>query len=156
MIEAKTIFNSEHTKKMWSNIGIKKMGRGFEIFNSDFVNLGIEDKKISKIPKQDKHDVFTWIYAGNSLMSFKDHKKFLLVFDRMYSLGNEFNVKMYLSTFFLDKIDISKYPWLTINPSLTQEEFWIEASRCHAFLSTSKDETYGIAYWELMEIGRCV
>lgn len=142
-----TIFNSMHTMMEFSKMA--KSGQ-LAILGQKYINLGIELEKLCKI-KSEKYKEFTWIFPGNALLSVKNLELFFKVFDKLYETGRKFKVKMYLAENFIPKAPVRDY--LEVSKSLPQEEFWKEASKCHAFLATSKSESYGMAYWELMALG---
>lgn len=152
---APLIVNSKYTKTILKEDFTKLGWVGSQIFaDTRAVNLGIPFDDMKPHLNNAKYPDFTFLFPGNYLMGFKHVEKQLEVFDALYKMGHKFKVKFFLVDKFLNDERLKK-PYIEVAPTLKREEFWAEANKCHAFLSTSDIESYGIAYWELCEAG-CV
>ncbi|MCK9544430.1 MAG: hypothetical protein M0R03_20620 [Novosphingobium sp.] len=150
-----TIYNSDYAKAMNEKKMFKAGISPFEFFakSKHFIaNLGIPFSSINRVKSTEKNEKFTFLFPGNSLMSFKNFDVFIKIFDKLYETGRKFEVKLFLLNKDFGKTGLDR-PYISLNKTLPREEFFKEASKCHAFLSTSKGETYGLAYWELCEAG---
>lgn len=145
-----SVFNSAYSKEMIEKDmkGIGIVPSMFSWGDNDFATIGIPMEEMSKHQETKKHDKFTFIYAGNSLMNFKRIDRLIDIYEKLYIMGKDFVVKFYLLDKDIDN-ELLKKPYIEVNKTLSREEFWKESSRCHAFISTSTGESYGIAYWEL-------
>jgi hypothetical protein len=136
-----------------------------KVFNPSYVskkarpriaNLGVNFEMVNQAKSTEKHKKFTIIYSGSHLMAFKNIETQLKTYDYLYKSGLDFEFRLYL----YDGWDYKKgeklvdsRPYLHLNHALPHTEFIKEASKCHMFFHSSKNETYGFAIWELIEAG---
>lgn len=111
----------------------------------------------SKLPKKasgrQDEGLFKFIYPGNSMLAFKHLEKQIDIFDKLWAKRQDFVVDYFVLENYHSKFPKEGRPWLILNESLDQECFWQEASKHDAFISTSSNESFGLSYWELSEIG---
>lgn len=144
-----TIFNSMSSLEQFKELQSKVLSYGL-ISKSHLsaIPIGVDIEKLSQYQSA-KNNVF--IYPGNQIITEKNFEDVIKAFDYLYALGLDFKLKMFVYSQYWEKIP--KRDYIEVNESLPQEEFWNEASKCGAFLSMSKSESYGLAYLELIKIG---
>ena len=117
------------------------------------VGLGIDCDKINNAVDSNEttNEPPKIIYPGNSILSFKNIEWTIDVLDKVYASGQDFVFKMNLVSFSKSKIPDREY--IEINDSKPQEEFWQSGAEANCFICASKEESFGLAYWELSEAG---
>jgi len=121
-------------------------------------NLGLMMDELATVRAENvqKYEKFTFIYSGSHLMGFKNIDAQLKVFDYLFKAGLDFDFRMYVypgsDRKKADKLAEGR-PYMKVGDALGQQGYWREARKCHAFIHTSKNETYGFAVWELIELG---
>jgi len=148
---APTIYNSQHAQKQMTEI---KPIFGMKSKQKASVGIGIETDRIRKaVDGVEKNEKFTILYPGNTISPVKNLDWIFDVLDKFYEAGRDFEFVMNLVSY--SKAKAPNRPYITINDSKPQEDFWRDGAKAHCFISASKHESYGLAYWELSEAG-CV
>lgn len=104
--------------------------------------------------QQPRHDVFTFAF-NHRLQDYKQWRKTFELFDMLWSIKRgKFAVQVHASIASDHIGDIASRPYVRVVHAPTREDYIRSLSKCHANVTNSLHETFGIAAVESMAFGQ--